>query len=144
MPAAATACMSLGTRTMPSRSEYSVCSRRWTNAGLPARAEGMDMLGQLCTRGVERVARALRGHEARPTKCGESTRGGSNAVAARPARNPPGPGGFAIGRRHSSLMYHDTHCSSFLAGSQVRHGRAHATRAELPWESYRLTGAKLC
>ena len=43
MPAAATACMSRGTRTMPSTSEYSVCSRRWTNAGLPARAKGVGM-----------------------------------------------------------------------------------------------------
>ncbi len=53
-------------------------------------------------------------------------------MAARPARNPLGPGGFAIGRRHSSLMYHDTPRSSFLAGSQIRHGRAHAACAELP------------
>jgi hypothetical protein len=29
-------------------------------------------------------------------------------------------------------MYHDTHRSSFLAGSQIRHGRAHATCAGLP------------
>src|SRR5688572_9349725 len=39
--------MSRGTRTMPSRSEYSVCSRRWTNAGLPARAEGFNIRGIL-------------------------------------------------------------------------------------------------
>jgi hypothetical protein len=29
-------------------------------------------------------------------------------------------------------MYRDTHRSSFLARSQIRHGRAHATCAELP------------
>src|SRR5918994_2382267 len=35
MPAAATECMRRGTRTMPSTSEYSVCTRRWTNGGVP-------------------------------------------------------------------------------------------------------------
>jgi hypothetical protein len=29
-------------------------------------------------------------------------------------------------------MYRDTHSSSFLAGSQIRHGRAHAAGAEVP------------
>src|SRR5688572_11888193 len=55
MAAPATACMSRGTRTMPSTSEYSVCNRRWTNAGLPARTEGVGMRGSLPSHGRKTV-----------------------------------------------------------------------------------------
>src|SRR5687767_5568552 len=53
MAAPATACMSRGTRTMPSTSEYSVCSRKWTNAGRPALAKPDDMRGILPSHGRE-------------------------------------------------------------------------------------------
>src|SRR5688572_10094309 len=53
MPAPATASMSRGTRTMPSTSEYSVCSRKWTNAGQPALATRDDMRGILPSHGRE-------------------------------------------------------------------------------------------
>ncbi|MGQ0430370.1 MAG: alpha/beta fold hydrolase [Gammaproteobacteria bacterium] len=96
-------------------------------------SDGPARLGMLRSGGLVGVARARGGHLGRPTIGGESTRVGRHAVAGRPARHPSGPGGFPIGRRHSSLMYHDTHRSSFLARSEIRHGRAHATGAELPW-----------
>src|SRR5687768_6553275 len=53
MAAPATASMSRGTRTMPSTSEYSVCSRKWTNAGRPALATRDDMRRILPSHGRE-------------------------------------------------------------------------------------------
>ena len=53
MPAPATACMSRGTRTMPSTSEYSVCSRRWTNAGLAGAGLGRWHARDLTAHGRE-------------------------------------------------------------------------------------------
>jgi TrmH family RNA methyltransferase len=40
-------------------------------------------------------------------------------------------------------MYRDTHRSSFLAGSQIRHGRAHATCAGLPYNSSIFPGTPM-
>jgi hypothetical protein len=43
-----------------------------------------------------------------------------------------GPDAFFLWLRLSSLMYLDTHRSSFHARKKMRHGRARATCAELP------------
>ncbi len=120
--------------------------RRQSQQHFPKADDGIGhdrILGKLCTGGARRVRPEMSGYKARPTRHGNSMQGGSNAVAGHFRSNPLGPDGFSPWLRHSSLMYLDTHLSSFLASEKIRRGRA--TCAELPYRaSQPPSTARIC
>src|SRR5262249_11189480 len=89
--------------------------------------------GKLCTDNAERVVSARSRRKARVAGLGDSKAKARNTAPRPLAHNPSGPDGFALWRCHNSLMYRHTSRSLFLARRQIRHGRAHVTRAELPF-----------